>query len=190
LLTRLIRHEHDGRQLAATELVENCIFILNAGHETTTNLIGNALEIFIRFRPSGAPDRESIADEERGRGSAAFESSNQLGNRIVTAPTLIGDVPCRRGRWSPSVSGGEPRPDAFADPDRFDVARNPTRHLASVPASTCAPAEPGAARRPHRDRAFPGGVFPAMIWTARRAQPPRALPRLRVAARGALTVPH
>ena len=31
------------------ELTQNCIFILNAGHETTTNLIGNALEIFIRF---------------------------------------------------------------------------------------------------------------------------------------------
>src|SRR3954470_1075059 len=49
LVTRLIRGEHDGRQLSETERVQNCIFILNAGHETTTNLIGNALEIFIRF---------------------------------------------------------------------------------------------------------------------------------------------
>src|SRR5947207_1576872 len=49
LLTRLIRGEHDGRQLSQTELVQNCIFIVNAGHETTTNLIGNALQIFIRF---------------------------------------------------------------------------------------------------------------------------------------------
>src|SRR5207302_807522 len=35
LLTRLIRGEHDGRQLSEAELVQNCIFILNAGHETT-----------------------------------------------------------------------------------------------------------------------------------------------------------
>ena len=49
LLTRLIGGEHGGRRLSETELLQNCIFILNAGHETTTNLIGNALEIFIRF---------------------------------------------------------------------------------------------------------------------------------------------
>jgi len=49
LLTRLIAGEHEGRRLSEMELTQNCIFILNAGHETTTNLIGNALEIFNRF---------------------------------------------------------------------------------------------------------------------------------------------
>ena len=43
VLTRLINGEHDGRKLTETELLQNCIFILNAGHETTTNLIGNGL---------------------------------------------------------------------------------------------------------------------------------------------------
>ncbi len=43
VLTRLIAGEHDGRRLTEAELLQNCIFILNAGHETTTNLIGNAL---------------------------------------------------------------------------------------------------------------------------------------------------
>ena len=47
LLTRLIAGEHEGRKLSEEELTQNCIFILNAGHETTTNLIGNALEIQI-----------------------------------------------------------------------------------------------------------------------------------------------
>ena len=41
VLTRLIQSETG--QLSETELLQNCIFILNAGHETTTNLIGNAL---------------------------------------------------------------------------------------------------------------------------------------------------
>ena len=132
LLTRLIRHEHDGRQLSATELVENCIFILNAGHETTTNLIGNALEIFTRFpderhRLIENPSLMKSAVEEVLR----FESSNQLGNRIVTAQTLIGDIPMPQGTLVTIGIGAANRdPDAFADPDRFDVARNPTRHLA------------------------------------------------------------
>jgi cytochrome P450 len=43
VLTRLIQGASTGEALSESELVQNCIFILNAGHETTTNLIGNAL---------------------------------------------------------------------------------------------------------------------------------------------------
>ena len=42
VLTRLIRGEADGERLSEPELLQNCIFILNAGHETTTNLIGGS----------------------------------------------------------------------------------------------------------------------------------------------------
>src|SRR5262249_14508257 len=37
-----------GERLSKLELVHNCIFLLNAGHETTTNLIGNAVDLLIR----------------------------------------------------------------------------------------------------------------------------------------------
>ena len=46
VLTRLIQGEdngEDGERLTTKELLHNCIFLLNAGHETTTNLIGNGL---------------------------------------------------------------------------------------------------------------------------------------------------
>ena len=43
MLTRLIGDEAYGAKLSKSELLQNCVFILNAGHETTTNLIGNAL---------------------------------------------------------------------------------------------------------------------------------------------------
>jgi cytochrome P450 len=132
LLTRLIAGEHDGRRLGETELVQNCIFILNAGHETTTNLIGNALELFIRFpaerrRLIENPDLMKSAVEEVLR----FESSNQLGNRIVTEDTTLGGVAMPKGTLVTIGIGGANRdPESFPDPDRFDVARNPTRHLA------------------------------------------------------------
>src|SRR5207237_1894548 len=98
LLTRLVRGEHDGRKLTETELTQNCIFILNAGHETTTNLIGNALEIFIRFpaerrRLIENPSLMKSAIEEVLR----FESSNQLGNRILAAEATLGDVVMPKG---------------------------------------------------------------------------------------------
>jgi hypothetical protein len=132
LLTRLIRGEHEGRRLSETELLQNCIFILNAGHETTTNLIGNALEIFIRFpaerrRLIENPALMKSAVEEALR----FESSNQLGNRIVTADTTLGGVAMPKGTLVTIGIGAANRdPEPFPDPDRFDTARNPTRHLA------------------------------------------------------------
>lgn len=132
LLTRLIRGEHEGRSLSETELLQNCIFILNAGHETTTNLIGNALEIFIRFpaerrRLIENPALMKSAVEEALR----FESSNQLGNRIVTADTTLGGVAMPKGTLVTIGIGAANRdPEPFPDPDRFDAARNPTRHLA------------------------------------------------------------
>ncbi len=47
VLTRLIGAEADNERLAEAELLHNCIFILNAGHETTTNLIGNGLHLLL-----------------------------------------------------------------------------------------------------------------------------------------------
>jgi cytochrome P450 len=132
LLTRLIRGEHEGRKLSEPELLQNCIFILNAGHETTTNLIGNALEILVRFpgerrRLIENPGLMKSAVEEVLR----FESSNQLGNRAVTEDTTLGGVSMPKGTLVTIGIGAANRdPDAFPDPDRFDVARNPTRHLA------------------------------------------------------------
>ena len=48
VLTRLVQGEGDER-LSETELLQNCIFILNAGHETTTNLIGNGLHALLEW---------------------------------------------------------------------------------------------------------------------------------------------
>ena len=53
VLTRLIQGEASGERLTETELLHNCIFILNAGHETTTNLIGNGVDALHRM-PRGA----------------------------------------------------------------------------------------------------------------------------------------
>lgn len=132
VLTRLIQGEHEGRRLTETELLQNCIFILNAGHETTTNLIGNALYTFQQYpdqmkRVMEDPSLMRLAVEEVLR----FESSNQLGNRRVLADTVLGGVPMKEGALITICIGGANRdPKYFPDPDRFDVARSPNRHLA------------------------------------------------------------
>ena len=132
ILTRLIQGEAGGERLSEEELLQNCIFILNAGHETTTNLIGNGLELLIRFpdarrRLVAEPDLVRPAVEEMLR----YESSNQLGNRIAAAPFEMGGQEFPAGTQITFCIGAANRdPAQFSDPDRFDVARQPNRHLA------------------------------------------------------------
>ncbi len=132
ILTRLIRGEADGERLSETELLQNCIFILNAGHETTTNLIGNGLQLLIewpgeRRRLLDDPGLVRLAVEEMLR----FESSNQLGNRIAAAPFAMGGQDFPAGTQVTIGIGAANRdPEVFPDPHRFDVGRQPNRHLA------------------------------------------------------------
>ncbi len=132
VLTRLIIGEADGERLSEHELLQNCVFILNAGHETTTNLIGNALVLLCewpgeRARLLAEPSLIASAVEECLR----FESSNQLGNRRTTRPTEIGGVALAAGTSITLAIGAANRdPERFAEPDRLDLARTPNRHLA------------------------------------------------------------
>ncbi len=130
VLTRLILSE--GEPLSEAELIENCVFLLNAGHETTTNLIGNAIELFARFPDQRArliadPDLLRTAIEEVLR----YESSNQLGNRVATRDAMVGGAALSAGTFVTLCIGGANRdPEAFLEPDHFDISRNPNRHLA------------------------------------------------------------
>ena len=131
VLTRLIQGE-GGERLGEPELLENCIFLLNAGHETTSNLIGNGLELLARFPAERA---RLIADAHLIRPAVEemlrFESSNQLGNRVTTAEAQIGSVRLGPGTFVTLGVGAANRdPAAFEDPDRFDITRSPNRHLA------------------------------------------------------------
>jgi len=132
ILTRLIQGESDGEKLTERELLHNVIFILNAGHETTTNLIGNGLECLLSWpsekaRLRAAPGLIRTAVEEFLR----FESSNQLGNRITTRAIEVGGVEMPAGTSITLCIGAANRdPAEFAEPERLDIGRTPNRHLA------------------------------------------------------------
>ena len=131
VLTRLIQGEADGERLSERELLHNIIFILNAGHETTTNLIGNGLVALLdwpeeKARLIAEPKLMRPAVEELLR----FESSNQLGNRLTVRAVDIGGVAVPAGTFITIGIGAANRdPAEFPDPDRLDVGREPNRHL-------------------------------------------------------------
>jgi cytochrome P450 len=132
VLTRLIAGEDNGDRLTEKELLHNCIFLLNAGHETTTNLIGNGLVALSNYpaqkkRLLENPDLIKTAIEEILR----FESSNQLGNRMTTERVELGGVTMAAGTSLTLCIGGANRdPAQFADPEALDIGRAPNRHLA------------------------------------------------------------
>ena len=131
VLTRLIGGE-DGERLSAAELLHNCIFLLNAGHETTTNLIGNALVTLLAHPAEMA---RVLAEPALMRGAVEevlrYESSNQLGNRRTVAEVVVGGVAMPAGTGVTICIGAANRdPLRFEAPDRFDVGRSPNRHLA------------------------------------------------------------
>jgi len=132
VLTRLILGEADGEKLSAKELIHNCIFLLNAGHETTTNLIGNGLVCLAEYtsqrdRLLNQPDLIKSAVEEMLR----FESSNQLGNRITTETVDVGGITMpAQTRVTLCIGAANRDPSQFNEPEIFDIARTPNRHLA------------------------------------------------------------
>ncbi len=122
----------EGERLSEPELLHNCIFLLNAGHETTTNLIGNSIDLLMRnpdaMRELRAdPDLIETAVEEFLR----MESSNQLGNRRATRDTQLGETQIPAGSYVHIGIGAANRdPAQFPDADRLDIRRQPNRHLA------------------------------------------------------------
>jgi len=132
LLTRLIRGESSGEVLSEVELLQNCIFILNAGHETTTNLIGNALHALLQW----PQERRVLCDDPAAIETGIeeflrYDSSNQLGNRITTGAAVVGGVELEpRARVTLCIGAANRDPAQFPDPDRLDVRRKPNRHLA------------------------------------------------------------
>ena len=132
VLSKLITAEDEQGALSEVELLHQCIFLLNAGHETTTNLIGNGVHALLEHpgelrRLQQDPSLIETAIEEFLR----YESSNQLGNRRALVDVEIGGVALPAGTLITLGIGAANRdPAQFPDPDRLDIARAPNRHLA------------------------------------------------------------
>ncbi len=131
VLTRLLQGDAQG-VLSESELLHNCIFLLNAGHETTTNLIGNGLHALLQHpqqlqRLVAEPALINTAVEELLR----FESPLQLNNRLTTAPLTFSGQTLPEGSFITLGLGAANRdPTQFDEPERLDLARKPNNHLA------------------------------------------------------------
>ncbi len=131
LISALIVAQVDGEHLTMQELIGFCILLLVAGNETTTNLLGNALLCFDEHpeteqRLRDAPQTLPTAIEEVLRYRApvpmmfrtSIKDAELSGQRIPAGSPLIA--------W---IGAANRDGDQFPEPDRFDIARTPNRHL-------------------------------------------------------------
>ena len=140
LLTRLIEAEEDRERLSHRELIQNCIFLLNAGHETTGSLISNGV-----YELLTNPDQMELlqADADLIRTAVdemlRFQSPVQLGNRELTAEFDLGDKVLPAGtQVYMSIGAANRDPAKFPEPNNFDIRRKPNQHLAFISgAHTC-----------------------------------------------------
>jgi cytochrome P450 len=146
VLTRLIQGEKDGETggeaLSEVELLQNCVFLLNAGHETTTNLIGNALitlQEWPQQRQQLQADLKATANEDAREQTLAlavdeflrFESSNQLSNRRALKACTVGGVDLPAGALITLCIGAANRdPTQYAEPEVLNLRREGNKHLA------------------------------------------------------------
>ncbi|GFG65872.1 cytochrome P450 [Mycobacterium kubicae] len=131
LMSGLIAVEESGDQLTAEEIVSTCVLLLVAGHETTVNLIGNAILAMLRDRPQWAAlgadaTRAAAVVEETLR----YDPPVQLLGRIADADLAIGDTQVAKGDVMMLLLAAAHRdPTEFARPDIFDPDRPTMRHL-------------------------------------------------------------
>jgi cytochrome P450 len=131
LMSALVAAEESGDRLSSAELLSVCALILGAGHETTTNLLGNAVVALLRNpgerkRLSEDPSLIDTAVEEFLR----YDSPVQVTDRIARESCIIEGYELKAE--SPVLlllGAGNRDPKVFQDPDRLDLGRSDNRHL-------------------------------------------------------------
>lgn len=132
LVSDLVALHDRGESLTEPEIVATCVLLLVAGHETTTNLIGNGLYALLQNpgqldELARHPELAAGAVEELLR----FDSPVQLTMRVALEDAEAGGVPTKKGTYVLLLIGAANRdPAVYEDPDRLDLGRPPTPHLA------------------------------------------------------------
>ena len=131
LITGLVGASEAGDTLSREELLGICTLILVAGHETTTNLIGNGMLALLRHPAELARLRDNPSLLRGGiEELLRYDSPVQLTSRIPTVDVEIDGRQIRAGQEVDALLGAANRdPAQFPDPDRLDVTRADVRNL-------------------------------------------------------------
>lgn len=131
LVSALIAAEDEGSALSSREVLDNCILLITAGHETTSSLIGNGMAAVLRHPAQLARLREDPslvpgAVEELLR----FDPPVQAVTRRALEDVTLDGRAIEKGQVVFAVIGAANRdPRQFERPDELDVTRERNAHL-------------------------------------------------------------
>ena len=132
LISGLVAAEEGGQVLSEEEIFATCILLLIAGNETTTNLIGTSMLALFRnpeqmerlrkdlsLMPSAVEELLRYAGPVHGTGRVPKEDI-EIAGHVFHEGEMVFTL----------LAAGNRDPNHYPDPDKLDVARNPTDHLA------------------------------------------------------------
>jgi cytochrome P450 len=134
LISRLVAVDEGGDRLTERELVQTCVLLVIAGHETSASMIGNAVLALMRepAQLASALSRPSLPETAADE-LLRYDPSVQITQRVVLEDGVtVGGRAIPRGDSVVLLLGAAGRdPEVFADPDRLDLNRaSAARHLA------------------------------------------------------------
>lgn len=127
LVSHLVQVEENGQRLDDNDVVATCVLLLTAGHETTVNLIGNAVlallrhpEQFDRLRADPALAPSAVEEVLR------YDAPVQMTSRVAREHSRVGDTDVHPGDTVLFLLGAANRdPEVYPEPGRFDIGRSP-----------------------------------------------------------------
>ena len=131
MISKLVLARDEADALTTDEIIGTCILLLFAGHETTTNLIGNGFLYSMRHREQwerliARPSLVAAAVEEYLR----FDGPSGALARVASGDIEMAGTTIRAGdRVFAFVNSANRDPEAFDEPERFDIGREPNPHL-------------------------------------------------------------
>ena len=131
IISNLVEVSEGDDSLQDPEIVANCVLFLFGGHETTTNLIGNGIRVLLNHPDQLQKLRDDLslikpAVEEILR----FDGPSKMEVRTLADQVEMGEKTLPAGDMVYLVQHAANRdPDAFDQPDQFDIARDPNNHI-------------------------------------------------------------
>jgi len=132
LISQMVVARDEKEAMTADEVIATCILLLFAGHETTTNMLGNGLYHAFRFpgemeRLRADPGLAEATIEEWLR----YDGPSGALARVVASDVEFGGKLLKKGQRVLAFTNAANRDGAvFSDPDKMDFSRAPNPHMA------------------------------------------------------------
>ena len=132
LISELVHAHDEGDQLSDDELLATVVVLFIAGHETTTHLLSSGLWTLFQHpdarhaAQNGEADMTKLVDELLRYNSPVFMTKPRFAKQDME---FHGQTIAQGTRFMALQGAANCDPDAYDDPERFDIERTPNRHL-------------------------------------------------------------